>query len=69
VNSDTTPAPREASGPFIRFCMASVRWLQIQIPADLLKGAAKLRKALGSSPSALRARLQHSVDFGTMSRS
>jgi len=68
VQSAAMTTAGQASGPLLAFCTGCLRWLDTQVPADLRERDAKLRKALASTPSALRARLQRVIRFGTMSR-
>jgi hypothetical protein len=68
VHSAAMRTAGQACGPFLAFCIACLRWLDTQVPPDLRDRDAKLRKALASTPSALRPRLQRVIRFGTMSR-
>jgi hypothetical protein len=58
----------KASGPFLRYCRAALDWLRTQVADDLYERDPKLQKCFRSSASALRARLQRVIDFGTMRR-
>jgi hypothetical protein len=68
VGAPTRRNRGKASGPFIRFCRASIDWVLTQVPEELFARDAKLRKVRRLTDGAIRARVQRAVDFGTMRR-